>query len=63
MFWVSYKNESINLHSEDIVIAKFQKPSKIDSAAKAFRNKDEKETENFNKIKLESKDLIKIIKK
>jgi hypothetical protein len=52
-----------SLKSEDIVLTKFQKPSLIDNAGTAFRNKDKEKLKEYNQIKLDEKDLIKLIKK
>lgn len=53
----------VNLRPEDIVLSKFQKPSLIDEAGKAFRNNDIEQLKKFNKVKLDEKELLKIIKK
>ncbi len=50
----------LKLKPEDIIMVKFQKPSLIDSAGKAFRNK---ESSKFNSLILDEERLIKIIKK
>ncbi|MBU0930144.1 MAG: hypothetical protein KJ623_03680 [Nanoarchaeota archaeon] len=52
-----------SLKQEDIVQTKFSKPSLIDSAGKAFRNKNKEELKNYITLELNIKELIKIIKK
>jgi hypothetical protein len=51
------------LKPEDIVQTKFQKPSLIDDAGKAFREKDKDKLKDYNTLQLNLKELIKIIKK
>jgi len=51
------------LKPEDIVSAKFQKPSLIDDAGKAFRNKDKEKLKNYDLVSLNVKELYKIIRK
>lgn len=52
-----------SLKPEDIVSVKFQKPSLIDNAAKAFREKNKEKTKRFIHLKLDLTDLDRIIKK
>ena len=52
-----------SLKLEDIVLTKFQKPSFIDDAGIAFRNKDKNKLKDFNQVKLNFEELVKIIKK
>lgn len=52
-----------SLKLEDIVQTKFQKPSLIDGAGKAFRNNDKDKLKDYNIVKLNLGELIKIIKK
>ena len=52
-----------SLSPEDIIRTKFQKPSLIDEVGKAFRGNDKEKLKNYNKIKLNLDDLIKIIRK
>lgn len=51
------------LKPEDIVLTKFQKPSLIDEAGKAFRNNDRNKINQYNQVNLNLNELIKIIKK
>ena len=51
------------LKREDIVSKKFQKPSQIDEACKAFRMKDKKKLKGYTTINLNSKDIIESVKK
>jgi len=48
---------------EDIVLTRFQKPSLIDNAGIAFRNKDKEKLKEYIPVKLNLDELIKIIKK
>lgn len=48
---------------EDIVQAKFQKPSLIDDAGKSFRANDNEKLRNFHVLKLNLEELIKVIRK
>ena len=50
------------IRSEDIVQAKFQKPSFIDSAGKNIRNK-ATEAKKYNIIKLKKEEILKLMKK
>lgn len=52
-----------SLRLEDIVLTRFSKPSLIDNAGKAFRTNDKEKIKEYNIIKLNLEDLIKIIKK
>ncbi|MBU2616758.1 MAG: hypothetical protein KKB79_02120 [Nanoarchaeota archaeon] len=52
-----------SLKLEDIIQTKFQKPSLIDDAGKAFRNNDKDKLKDYNLVKLNLIELIKIIKK
>jgi hypothetical protein len=52
-----------SLKLEDIVQNKFQKPSTIDEAGKAFNDRDKSKLNQYNNIKLDINELIKIIKK
>jgi len=51
------------LKSEDIIQAKFPKSSLIDKAGKTFRNNDKDNLKDYNQVKLNLEELIKIIKK
>ena len=51
------------LKIENIVQTKFQKPSLVDNAGKAFRNKDKIKLKEYNSINPNLDELIKIIKK
>jgi len=53
----------LKLKPEDITYTKFQKPSLIDNSGKAFRNKDKEKLKNCNIVKLNLKELHKIIKR
>jgi len=52
-----------SLKPEDVVLTRFHKPSLIDDAGAAFRNKDKEKLKGFNQLKLNLDGLIKIIKK
>jgi len=52
-----------SLKLEDIVLTRFQKPSLIDNAGRAFREKNKQKLREYNQIKLDLHELIKIIKK
>lgn len=52
-----------SLEIEDIVSTRFQKPSLIDNAGKAFRTKDKNLTKEYTPINLNSEELVKLIKK
>lgn len=52
-----------NLKSENIVLAKFQKPSLIDNAGRVFRTKDRDKLKEFTQINLNSEEILRIIKK
>ncbi len=52
-----------DMKPEDIVQTKFQKPSLIDDSGKAFRNNEKDKMKNYNFVKLNLEELIKIIKK
>jgi len=52
-----------SLKPEDIISIKFQKPSMIDEAGKAFNNRDKSKLNQYNHIKLDIKELIKTIKR
>ena len=51
------------LKLEDIILVKFQKPSLVDDVGKIFRNKEKEKLKEFNQVKLDLDELIKIIKK
>ena len=51
------------LEKEDLVQAKFQKPSLIDSAGQDFRNRDKDKIRNYNCVGLNVDTLVSIIKK
>lgn len=51
------------LKPEDIVQTKFQKPSLIDDVGKHFRNNEKDKLKNYNQIKLDINELIKMIKR
>ena len=51
------------LQPEDIVSVRFQKPSLIDTAGAAFRNKDRELLREYNAIHLNLDELLKVIKK
>jgi hypothetical protein len=61
MIFKHFEKQIPTLKLEDIVLAKFQKPSFIDFVCKSFREK--KNINEYNLIKLNSEELIKIIKK
>ncbi len=48
---------------EDIVLARFQKPSLIDNAGKAFRLKDKEKLRDFTQVKIEFDEIYRLIKK
>ena len=52
-----------NLNKEDIVSAKFQKPSLIDDAGKAFRSNNNNQLKGYTRVNLNLEELYKIIKK
>jgi len=52
-----------NINKEDIVSAKFQKPSLIDSAGKAFRSNNNDQLKDYTRVTLNLEELYKIIKK
>ena len=52
-----------NIKYEDLVQVKFQKPSLIDDSGKDFRNNDQNKLKNYNQVKLNLDELIKIIKR
>lgn len=52
-----------SLNMEDLVSTKFQKPSLIDDAGKAFREKDGNKLKHYTTINLNLEELYKIIKK
>ena len=52
-----------NLNKEDIVSAKFQKPSLIDDAGKAFRSNNKGKLKDYTFVNLNLEELYKIIKK
>ena len=52
-----------SLKLEDIVQAKFQKPSLIDDAGKSFRNKEKDKLKDYTKINLNLDELIRIVRK
>ncbi len=52
-----------SLKPEDIVLTKFQKPSLVDDAGRAFRNNDKEKLKEYTKISLNSESLYNIIRK
>lgn len=52
-----------SLKPEDIVLTRFQKPSLIDNAGRAFRNKDKEKLKEYTQIKLDENELVNIIRK
>ena len=52
-----------SLKLEDLVQTKFQKPSLIDEAGKIFRENNQNKLKDYKIVKLDLKELIKIIKK
>ena len=52
-----------NIKPEDIVQAKFQKPSLIDNAARAFRENDKGKLKDFSIVSIHFDELVKIVKK
>ena len=52
-----------NLKLENIVQTRFQKPSLIDNVGKEFRSNTKEKLTNYNIVKLNLKELIRIIKK
>ena len=52
-----------HLKREDIIQAKFPKDSLIDKVAKDFRSNNKERIKNYTSIKLNSKDLIKMIRR
>ncbi len=63
MVFKNISNLIPSLKLEDIVQTKFQKPSLIDNAGKTFRNNDKMKLKDYNIVKLNIDELIKIIKK
>ena len=63
MVFKNMSNLIPSLKPEDIVQTKFQKPSLIDNAGKTFRNNDKMKLKDYNTVKLNIDELIKIIKK
>jgi len=63
MVFKNIRNLIPNLQLEDIIETKFPKLSLINTAAKAFRNKDTSGLKNCHHINLDINELIKIIKK
>ena len=63
MLFNHFRNLIHSLKLEDIVLAKFEKPSLIDNAGKAFRNRDKSLLEDYKELKLTSEELIKLIRK
>jgi hypothetical protein len=63
MIFKNIKRLIPNLKSEDIVQTKFQKPSLIDNVGKEFRNNDKNKLKEYNQVKINLDELIKIIKK
>lgn len=53
----------INLKPEDIVLTRFQKPSLVDNSGKSFRKNEKEILKEYNIVKLDEGELIKIIKK
>ena len=51
------------LKLEDIVLTKFQKPSLIDDAGKAFRNKDRNKLKEYNQLNLNLGETISLVRK
>jgi hypothetical protein len=52
-----------SLKPEDILLTKFQKPSLIDTAGRAFRTRDKDKLKEYTQIKLDEIELINIIRK
>jgi hypothetical protein len=63
MIFKNISKKYSSLKMEDILQVKFQKPSTIDDAGKAFRNKDKKRLSNYKSINLNEEELIRIIKR
>ena len=63
MIFKHFTNLIPSLNPEDIVLTKFSKPSLIDNAGKAFRNKDKDKLKEYTQLKLNENELINIIKK
>ncbi len=51
------------LSPEDIVQAKFQKPSLIDTVAKNLHDRNKEKTKDYNILKIDLEELIKLVKK
>lgn len=63
MVFTNLTNLIPSLKREDIVSTKFQKPSQIDIIGKEFRENNTEKLKNYNKVNLNSKELIRLVKK